>query len=206
MPAISVRRARAADRPVMERLWLMFRHDMSEFGGQLPNPDGTFRAERLAAAFEDRNWAGYVFTGPEDRPVGFAIIRSLDGPARVLNSFFVVRPMRRAGVGMQAASAIVAEHPGPWEVAFQDANAAAVRFWRRVATELAGDDWRENTGPSPASLICRPIHGSRSPPPSCPDAVHLAAPTPGSANAGTGADRPTELRRPAHSHRTPTAG
>jgi predicted acetyltransferase len=143
MPTISVRPARAADRPMVERLWLMFRHDMSEFGGQLPNPDGTFRAERLAAAFEDRNWAGYVFTGPEDRPAGFAIIRGLDGPARVLNSFFVVRPMRRAGVGLQAADAIVAEHPGPWEVAFQDANAAAVRFWRRVATELAEDSWSE---------------------------------------------------------------
>ncbi len=143
MPTVSVRRARAADRPMVERLWLMFRHDMSEFGGQLPNPDGTFRAERIAAAFDDRNWAGYVFTGPEDRPVGFAIIRSLDGPARVLNSFFVVRSMRRAGVGMQAVSAIVAEHPGPWEVAFQDANAAAVSFWRRVATELAGDSWTE---------------------------------------------------------------
>lgn len=143
MPMISVRRARAADRPMVERLWLMFRHDMSEFGGQLPNPDGTFRAEWLAAAFGDRNWAGYVFTGPEDRPVGFAIVRSLDGPARVLNSFFVVRSMRRAGVGLQAVSEIVAEHPGPWEVAFQDANAAAVRFWRRVATELAGSDWSE---------------------------------------------------------------
>jgi hypothetical protein len=73
---ISVRRARAADRPMVERLWLMFRHDMSEFGGQLPNPDGTFRAEWLVAAFGDRNWAGYVFTGPDDRPVGFAIVRS----------------------------------------------------------------------------------------------------------------------------------
>ena len=143
MPLICVRRASAADRPMVERLWLMFRHDMSEFGGQLPNPDGTFRTERLVAAFEDRNWAGYVFTGPESRPVGFAIVRGLDGPVRVLNSFFVVRPMRRTGIGLQAVSAIAAEHPGRWEVAFQDANAAAVRFWRRVATELAGRDWTE---------------------------------------------------------------
>jgi predicted acetyltransferase len=143
MPTISVRRASAADRPMVERLWLMFRHDMSEFGGQLPNPDGTFRAERLVAAFEEQGWAGYVFGGPEDRPVGFAIVRGLDGPVCVLNSFFVVRSMRRAGVGLQAAGAIVAEHPGPWQVAFQDANAAAARFWRRVATELDGSGWTE---------------------------------------------------------------
>lgn len=143
MPTIAVRRASAVDRPMVERLWLMFRHDMSEFGGQPPNPDGTFRTERLVAAFEDPNWAGYVFAGPEGRPAGFAIVRGLDGPVRVLNSFFVVRSMRRAGVGLQAAGAVVAEHPGRWEVAFQDANAAAVRFWRRVATGLAGSDWTE---------------------------------------------------------------
>ena len=143
MPLISVRRACADDRPLAERLWLMFRHDMSEFSGQLPNPDGTFRAERLVAAFEDRNWACYVFTGPQDRPVGFAIIRGLGGPVRVLNSFFVVRPVRRTGVGLQAVGAIFAENPGQWEVAFQDANAAAVRFWRRVAKEFAGSDWSE---------------------------------------------------------------
>jgi predicted acetyltransferase len=143
MPTISVRRASAADRPMVERLWLMFRHDMSEFGGQLPNPDGTFRAERLVAAFAEQGWAGYVFGGPENRPAGFAIVRGLDGPVYVLNSFFVVRSMRRAGVGLQAVSAIAAEHPGRWEVAFQDANAAAAGFWRRVATELGGSDWTE---------------------------------------------------------------
>ena len=143
MPPISVRRASVADRPMLERLWLMFRHDMSEFGGQLPNSDGAFRAERLVAAFEDQGWAGYVFAGPDERPVGFAIIRGLAEPVRVLNSFFVVRSMRRTGVGLQAATAIVAGHPGRWEVAFQDVNTAAVRFWRRVATELAGSGWTE---------------------------------------------------------------
>lgn len=143
MQTISVRRANAADRPMVERLWLMFRHDMSEFGGQLPNQDGGFRAERLIKAFEDQDWACYVFAGPDDRPVGFAFVRGLTGPRRVLNSFFVVRSMRRTGIGLNAARAVIAEHPGPWEVAFQDVNAAAVRFWRRVATQVAGSDWTE---------------------------------------------------------------
>lgn len=156
MPTISVRRASAADRPMVERLWLMFSHDMSEFGGQLPSPDGTFRAERLAAAFEERDWVGYVFAAAEDRPVGFAIVRGLAGPVRVLSSFFVVRSMRQAGIGLQAAAAIVAEHLGPWEVAFQEANAKAARFWRRVATELADSDWTEE---------CRAVPGRPDLPP-----------------------------------------
>ncbi|MDX6364430.1 MAG: hypothetical protein QOC85_3440, partial [Streptomyces sp.] len=41
MPPV-VRLASVPDRPVVERLWLMFRHDMSELNDLLPNPDGTF--------------------------------------------------------------------------------------------------------------------------------------------------------------------
>ncbi|MBQ0987002.1 GNAT family N-acetyltransferase [Streptomyces sp. F63] len=142
MSDLSLRLASPADRPAVERLWLMFRHDMSEFGGPLPNPDGTFRSDRLDHAFSRPGWAPYLLTSG-DSPAGFAFVRALDGPARVLNSFFVVRGARRNGVGLRAAQEIVARHPGSWEIAFQDANTAAVRFWRRVATEIAGDAWTE---------------------------------------------------------------
>jgi predicted acetyltransferase len=144
-----VRPARPADRPTVERLWLLFRHDLSEFGGQLPNRDGTFRSERLEAAFSgDPDWAPYLF-GVGENPVGFAFVRGLGGSARVVNSFFVVRGVRRSGVGLRAVREVVARHPGEWEIAFQDANVGAVRFWRRVAVELAGDGWEEERRPVP---------------------------------------------------------
>jgi predicted acetyltransferase len=148
MTELSVRRTNPADRAVLERLWLLFRHDMSEFDGRLPNPDGTFRSERLESALSDPDWCGYLFER-DDRPAGFAFVRSLSGPTRVLNSFFVARGARRSGVGLQAMKSVVAEHPGPWEVAFQDANTRAVAFWRRVATEIAGDAWTEERRPVP---------------------------------------------------------
>jgi len=94
MPGPSLRLADQSERPIVERLWLMFRHDLSEFRGQLPNPDGTF-------------------------------------------SFFIVRGARRTGIGLQTIQELVAQHPGPWEVAFQDDNAPAGHFWRRVASEIA---------------------------------------------------------------------
>lgn len=37
-----------------------------------------------------------------------------------------------------APHALKARHPGRWRVAFQDGNAKAVRFWRRVAPEATG--------------------------------------------------------------------
>ncbi|TDD68596.1 GNAT family N-acetyltransferase [Jiangella aurantiaca] len=137
-----VRPAGAADHAVLERLWLMFRHDMSEFQGGLPNPDGTFRSDRLTAAFTDPDRLAYIVTD-DDHPAGLAIVRGLAAPTRVLNSFFVVRGLRRRGGGLAAVREVVERHPGTWEVAFQDANTGAVRFWRRVATALAGQRWTE---------------------------------------------------------------
>jgi predicted acetyltransferase len=148
MPDVSVRPATADDRPTVDRLWLMFQHDLSGVWGQLPDANGAFRSERVDSAFSAAGWQPYLFERGE-RPVGFAFVRGLDGPVRVLNSFFVVRGARRSGTGLAAAREVVLRHPGPWEVAFQYDNAPAVRFWRRVATELAADAWSEETRPIP---------------------------------------------------------
>ncbi|TYB66691.1 GNAT family N-acetyltransferase [Nonomuraea sp. PA05] len=139
---VTVRPLTAADRPAIERLWLMFRHDMADFQGGLPSADGTYHSDRLRSALTHDDWAAYLFTSG-DSPVGFAFVRALSGPARVLNSFFVVRGARRSGVGTTVVREVISRHPGPWRVAFQDSNAGAVAFWRRVATEVAGAAWTE---------------------------------------------------------------
>jgi predicted acetyltransferase len=148
MPGFCLRLAAAADRPVLERLWLMFRHDLSEFRGGLPRPDGSFRSERLQAAFGDPDREAYLLL-QDSHPVGLALVRGLTAHTRVLSSFFVVRGARRAGIGLRAVRELVTRHPGRWEVAFQDDNVTAVRFWRRVATEIAGDAWTEERRPVP---------------------------------------------------------
>ncbi|MGW7242428.1 GNAT family N-acetyltransferase [Streptomyces sp. NPDC054804] len=145
---VVVRPASAEDRPAVERLWLMFRHDLSEFHRLLPGPDGTFRSERVEDAFSSPDWAPYLFVQGE-HPVGFAFVRGLGAPVRVLNSFFVVRGARRSGLGMRTVREVLTWHPGSWEIAFQYENPGAVAFWRRVAAELAGDAWTEETRPVP---------------------------------------------------------
>ncbi|MCX4734354.1 GNAT family N-acetyltransferase [Streptomyces sp. NBC_01363] len=148
MTDVSVHHADPADRPTLERLWSLFRHDMSAFSGVLPNPDGTFRSDRLHAAFTQADWAPYLLTSGEF-PVGLALVRGLTGPTRVLSSFFVVHGVRRTGIGLCAVRQVAAQYPGPWEVAFQEGNIAAVGFWRRVATEVAGEAWTEERRPVP---------------------------------------------------------
>ncbi len=145
---LTIRPTTPADRVVLERLWLLFRHDMSEVSGALPDPSGQFRRERLDAAFTDPGWRGVLAQlepadGAPPSPVGFALVRGLDDPTRVLSSFFVVRGARRTGVGRKLAAHVLASFPGSWEVAFQDANPPAVRFWRAVATDAVGQAWTE---------------------------------------------------------------
>ncbi|GAB3162816.1 hypothetical protein GCM10027059_16120 [Myceligenerans halotolerans] len=159
--SLTTRPATPEDAALLERLWHLFRHEMSGLTGTLPNPDGAFRRERLDAALTDPGWCGVLAHvkppadgGPgqpaaEPRPAGFALVRDTSGPTRVLNSFFVVRGARRAGVGQRLAAEVLALFPGPWEVAFQDTNAPAVRFWRSVATEAAGKAWTEEHRPIP---------------------------------------------------------
>jgi predicted acetyltransferase len=142
-----VRRAGAEDRVMLERLWLMFRHDLSEFQGQLPRPDGSYRTEWLEKVLTgDPEWAGYLVYDGES-PIGFCFMRALAQPVRVLNAFFMVRPARRQGLGFRSVLDVLRHHPGPCEVAFQQNNDKAVRFWRRVATELSGDAWTEEQRP-----------------------------------------------------------
>src|ERR1700760_2488984 len=129
-------------RAVLENLGQLYRHDLSEAYGHLPNPDGTFNNRRLdlflaGADPEHRAWlitaagrvGGFVMTAPDGR-----------GGTSVAD-FFVVRALRRSGVGREAARQAIALFPGAWSIGFQSYNPGVQRFWSQVATEVAGDQW-----------------------------------------------------------------
>jgi hypothetical protein len=47
---------------------------------------------------------------------------------------------------------VLRRHPGRWEIAFQDeANPAAGRLWRRLASHLDAERWSEQRRPVPGS-------------------------------------------------------
>jgi predicted acetyltransferase len=148
----------AESRPVVERLWQLYRHDLSEFRGthgpagfrgSLPSEDGTFHVRTLLPFLEaDADRAAYLLYSGSSAG-GFAFVSGVTSPVRLLCEFFVVRGLRRHGIGRAAADELFARHPGTWEIAFQENNVAAARFWRRVASEAAGGDVHEERRPVP---------------------------------------------------------
>ncbi len=133
---------------MVERLWQLYAHDLSEFRGSMPDGEGLYEAGRLPAYFDDPDRCGYLIcSGPA--LAGFALIRGLSGEPRIMGEFFVVRAARRQQVGRTAALELLVLHPGRWEIAFQEDNPGAASFWRRVATDAVGTAWREERRPIP---------------------------------------------------------
>src|SRR5579875_208618 len=140
-----------AQRPVTERLWQLYSHDLSEFRGSMPGPDGLFKPGRMPGYVEepgDPDRCGYLIFDRTD-PAGFALIRGLAAEPRVMAEFFVLRAVRRRRVGYEAVRQVFRLHPGRWEIAFQEENPGAARFWRRIGADMAGGACREERRPVP---------------------------------------------------------
>lgn len=156
--SIQIRPAVSGDHETLRNLWPLFRHDMSPYSGELPDERGRFRDERLRTALAgDPDWRALLLTD-DDVPVGFALLRAMTGPVRVINSFFLVAAARRRGLGRRIVPELLAPHPGRWEVAFQESNRAAAAFWRAVAADIAGGGWYEEARSVPGRPEDPPDH------------------------------------------------
>lgn len=142
MPEVVVRRATDDDRELVARLWQLDRHDLSQFWGTRPGVDGLFRPEVVDTFFSDPDRQAWIIEADGDL-AGLTITRIRDDGARSVFAFFVLRGLRRTGVGSLAAAQLIAESPGRWAIAFQEDNVAAAAFWRRLVRDLVGDAARE---------------------------------------------------------------
>ena len=134
---VSVDLVPAESQTALERLWQLYVHDLSEFRGTMPNDEGGYATERLETFLDDPDRARPL-TRHDSALAGFALIRGVASEPRVVGEFFIVRAARRLYVGHRAAIELLRAHPGRWEIAFQEDNAGAARFWRRVAADLVG--------------------------------------------------------------------
>jgi len=145
---LRVEEAGAEQWPVVESLWQLYQHDLSEFRHSAPDATGRFRVDRLAS-YADRPDRVVYLALLGDVPCGFALVRGLaDGRTRRMGEFFVTRSTRGRGVARELARTVVTAHPGGWAIPFQNENARAATFWRSFARAVL-TDVSERTIPVP---------------------------------------------------------
>lgn len=147
------------DAPVIDRLWQLYVHDLSQSRGSMPNEHGLFKLGHLQWFRDDAvNWPGFLITY-DGAPAGFAFVgTNWEGGRRTIGEFFVVRAVRRRGVGEFVARVLIDRYPGAWEIAFQDDNPGAPEFWKRVVSDIVGAAWREEWRPVPDKPHIPPDH------------------------------------------------
>ncbi|WP_295694004.1 methyltransferase domain-containing protein [Lapillicoccus sp.] len=141
-------------RAVLEHLGQLYRHDLSEAYQLLPNPDGTFNfreLDRFRTGDDEgaRAWLVHV----AGRLGGFALIASTPDGGRSVAAFFVVRALRRSGVGRAAARLLLTQHVGRWTIGFQDYNTGVEASWTSIATEAVGTRWTTRSQPVPVEGV-----------------------------------------------------
>lgn len=122
------------DWSLVERLWQLYQHDLSEFRHSAPDSHGLFVAGRLATYRGRDDRVGYV-ARLGSVPCGFALVR-LGRDQRLMGEFFVTRSARGHGTAAGFAREVLARHPGTWVIPFQNENPRAAAFWRRLAAEV----------------------------------------------------------------------
>ena len=168
LPGGAVLRAVRDDEwPVVAWLWQAFREDLSPVVDGLPYADGRYRAA-LLGRFPSPDAVGWFATRPhpntgEEAPVAFALVDGIAGERRTIAGFWVAPPLRRSGLGAALAVAVLARHPGPWEIGFQHDNTTAGAFWRLVADRAFGPGvWAETEEAVPDRPLVPPDHFIRS--------------------------------------------
>lgn len=135
--------------PLLSNLFELYSHDFSEFVELTLGPNGRFGYEHLHLYWEEQGRHPFIINADE-RPAGFALVRrgseiSDDAGVWDMAEFFVVRGLRRRGVGTRAAHEVWRKFPGRWEVRVMEQNRKAKEFWRRAINEFLGGESIEPT-------------------------------------------------------------
>ena len=129
-----------AEKPQLWRYLQDYIRELSPFEGR-PAPLGD-----VPYPYFDDYWrepqARWPFWGlRDDVPAAFALVRK-EADRFTMAEFYCLPPFRRAGFGLAFARALLARHPGRWEITEFAEHAAAVAFWRRVASDHGFEEAR----------------------------------------------------------------
>ena len=139
---LEVRPARREEKSILSNLLELYVHDFSEFVEVSLGADGRFGYRQLDSYWEDQDRYPILILA-DGNLAGFALVRkgsaiSNESDTWDMAEFFIVRGLRRLGLGTSAAREIWTRFPGKWEVRVVDLNQKAMKFWERAIHPFLG--------------------------------------------------------------------
>lgn len=129
-------------RAILANLLELYLHDFSEFHDVALGADGKFGYKSLPLYWSesgrhpfllkvDGGWAGFAFV---------KTVPGVLGDERVwdMAEFFIVRGLRRRGIGTEIAHQVWRQFPGLWQVRVMESNAPVLGFWINAITTFMG--------------------------------------------------------------------
>ena len=132
------------DRTALSNLYQLYIHDFTDFVERELGDDGRFSYDPLPLYWTESNRFPFLVR-VERKLAGFALVKKgsdFSGNTEVwdMADFFVVRCVRRRGVGYLIAEQIWRRFPGAWEVRVMTTNAPAMGFWARAVCRFTTQD------------------------------------------------------------------
>jgi predicted acetyltransferase len=150
---VSVERAPESDREVIANLVELYLHEFSDVDGREIGENGRYGYAPLDTYWTEPGRYPFLIR-VDGRLAGFALVAEQrllgrTSPGHLIAEFFVLRPLRRRGVGTAAAFELFDTFLGLWWVGEHGANSSAQAFWRAVISQYTCGSYREETWQEP---------------------------------------------------------
>ena len=134
--------------PLLRRLVQLYLYDLAAIDGWTIGADGLYGDATRIERFWSEPGRRCFLIRADAALAGFAFVRdeaTQAGPGtHEVSEFFVLRTLRRQGVGTRAATLVFDLAPGQsWEVSQLASNVAAQAFWRAVIDCYTGGEFSE---------------------------------------------------------------
>lgn len=144
---------------IINNLYPLYLHDLSEIWGWKPNQYGIFEDEEILTLQEQNKlfdiwWSKQTILFPylirvDEAPAGFALVATPPYTPHdsdfYLNEYFILRSFRGNGVAETAAVKVLNNHRGTWELQTNptETNRRAQAFWRRTIANYTNGNYQE---------------------------------------------------------------
>lgn len=143
---VELKRATRRDHNIVDNLFQLYMHDFDTYLREGVGLDGRYSLDFDLKTELKRDGFWTYLAYADEQLAGFAMWSDqtvFSSPGRYVLEFFVVRGLRRQGVGKAMAHRMFDLYEGYWEVVQIAPNTEAITFWKRTIEAYIGTEYEE---------------------------------------------------------------